>query len=86
MKKMNIDEMTFEGHDKVLNEIRCSKPKSLLRRLLNLLNYEVEIPLSGVVVTFACWLAVVGFQLKDEKYTYEYPIMVIESGGNYEIY
>lgn len=86
MKKVNIDQMTFEGQEKVLSEIKTFQSKSWFKKILDVLNYEVEIPLSGVIVTFACWFAIVGFQLKEEEMTYEYPIMVIESGGHYEIY
>ncbi len=86
MNKVNIDNMTFESHDDVLNRIELHESKSWFKRIKNLLDYEIEIPLSGLVVTFACWIALVGFNIKDEAYIYEYPIVVIESGGAREIY
>lgn len=86
MKKMNIDAMSFQGKEDVLTRISFMKGKSKFKQLISLLNYEIEIPLTGVAVMLACCFLVMNFQIHRSPKNYDYPIMVIEAGGQYEIY
>jgi len=82
MKKISIDHMTFEGEQAVLDHI-CEP--SLLSKIKLFLNKELEIPVGGVLITGVCLIALISFVPKKEVEK-SYPIVVIDSGGVYEIY
>jgi|GEM_PF-1990639 len=84
MKKISIDHMSFEGKDEVLK--RLNKEVSLIEKIKNFMNREVEIPVAGFVVSLACWFVIIGATVKVEPIDYPYTITVIEAGGQHEIY
>lgn len=84
MKKISIDQMSFEGKMDVLN--RLEEDVSIIDKIKNLLNKEVEIPIAGVLVSMACWFIIVGSSVQTETIDYQYTITVIEAGGQHEIY
>ncbi len=82
MKNISIDHMTFEGQQAVLD---CICEPSLLSKVKLFLNKELEIPVGGILITSLCLIALISFVPKKEVEK-SYPIVVIDSGGVYEIY
>ena len=91
MKKISIDQMKFDGKQSVLD--RINEP-SFLDRINLFLNRELEVPVAGIIAAVACAALILMYvpgkepvdiyRLKDAADTY--PIIVIEEGGNYEVY
>lgn len=84
MKVKSIDHISFEGKDKVLDVID-HKPMSLLNKIRNFLNFEIEIPVTALILSGLLFISVITFKEKQNEDT-SYPIMVIEAGGQYEVY
>lgn len=83
MKVKSIDHISFDGKDKVLETL--DRPLSLRTKLHKLLNFEVEIPVTALILSGLLFISVVTFKEKHDEDT-SYPIMVIEAGGQYEVY
>ena len=84
MKEKSIDSISFNGQEAVLNAIE-SKEHSVLTHIKRFLNTEVEIPITGLALSGILLFSVLVFKEKEDKEVF-YPIVVIEAGGNYEIY
>lgn len=87
MYQLNKDDLTFKGQEDVLNKIDTLEKTTLFYRLKLLLEMEIEIPLLGIVIACICFIAITNFQIEKESIIIpDFPIVVIESGGQYEIY
>ena len=84
MKEKSIDSISFNGQEAVLNAI-VSKKETIFTRIRRYLNTEIEIPITGLALTGILLFSVLVFKEKEDKEVF-YPIVVIEAGGNYEIY
>lgn len=80
--KISVDQIEFCGQDDVLKRIEESE-SSLFRTLINFLNMEIEIPITAIALTCILLISVLSM---DQETKYQYPIIVIESGGEYEVY
>jgi hypothetical protein len=84
MKAKSIDTISFKGQEAVLNAIEL-KEHSVFTHIKRFLNTELEIPITGLALTGILLFSVLVFKENKDKEVF-YPIVVIEAGGNYEIY
>lgn len=87
MYRLDKEDLTFKGQDEVLSRISEIKKISLIDRIRSILEMDIEIPIASVVLTCVCFVAIMNFHVEKEVVTTpNFPIVVIDSGGRYEIY
>lgn len=82
MKIKSVDQMHFEGYEAVLEAV--DQELSLLGKIKFFLNKEVEIPVTALALSCLLILSTMTIQWHQIQETY--PIVIFESGGQYEIY
>jgi len=88
--KQSVDCIEFLGSKSVLDKLESERSMNWIHKIKSILDMEIEIPVSGILIASVCCLALCSIKVMPSK-TMEptYPIMVINNKGgvnHYEIY
>lgn len=84
-----VNNVKFKGKENVLMTIRKEEQKnrSLIKRINELLDYEIIIPTYAAISFAMVFFIIFGARYNEiESKSYDYTITVVKEGGQYEIY
>lgn len=84
--KTSVETIKFEGAQSVLESIEKSNKSSVIVKLKNILDYEIEIQVSHLLIASVLCLGFITAKVSTIEEKEQYPIVVIHEGGNYEVY